>query len=162
MSVYNGYDVQIKQVEWQEVDFIKTNDTVLPFNDTHIRGVFSAELNELPLSGIWDYTQKAYINMTFVECQQSGTVLCKTQDEIEAFLQANYLTIFTAESFIDFDSVLPLEETQQKFMKVEYFDIVSTLKEKSKTYHKRLKEFNAELHDDRLNFMGLGSVKEIV
>ena len=47
-------------------------------------------------------------------------------------------------------------------MRVEYFDIVSTLQEKSKTYHKRLKEFNAELHDDRLNFMGLGSVKEIV
>ena len=57
------------EVETEEIDFIKMNDTIAWFNNTPTRGVFKAKnYNQLPLQGLMEGLNKNYINITFVEC----------------------------------------------------------------------------------------------
>ena len=57
------------EVETEEIDFIKTNDTTSWFNNTPTRGVLKAkDYNQLPLQGIMADFNKKYINITFIQC----------------------------------------------------------------------------------------------
>ena len=66
-----------------------------------------------------------------------------------------------SENFIDFESVDELESTLQKIPKIAFWDRIENNKQPGRLYTKTLREHRAKLYDDRLNFMGLGSAKEI-
>ena len=87
--------------------------------------------------------------------------MCQTEEEIDSFLEENYLVVVTSETAIDFSSVRPKEQTLVKQPKIELWERIGTRKDGARTYHKRLKEHKAELQDGRLNFMGLSGVKEL-
>ena len=56
---------------------------------------------------------KRYINITFVECQESPELECRADDEIEKFLASHLLMVSISENFINFESVDELESTLQ-------------------------------------------------
>ena len=57
------------ELELVEIDFIKRNETILWFNNTPTRGVFTAaDPSQLVLNRIWEAFDKTHINMTFIEC----------------------------------------------------------------------------------------------
>ena len=134
------------ELETVEIDFMKKNDTILWFNNTPTRGVFTAvDPNQLKLNRIWEAFDKTYINMTFIECQPSEGQDCQSEEEIESFLEQNYLLVVTSETAIDFESVLPKEETLVKQPKIEFWERIGTRKDGARTFHKHLKEHKVEL-----------------
>ena len=75
------------EVEIEEVDFVKENDTVLWYNDTPTRGVLRAkDYAQLPLQGIYESYNNKLINITFEACQPSHEHQCSSEEEIENFL----------------------------------------------------------------------------
>ena len=141
---------------------MKKNDTILVFNNTPTRGVFKAkDQNQLPLLGLWEGSNKKYINLTFVECQESPGLECRADVEIESFLASHYLGVIHSDNFIDFESVDELESTLQKKQGIAFWDRIENNKQPGRVYRKTFREHRAKLYDDRLNFMGLGSAKEI-
>lgn len=64
-------------------------------------------------------------------------------------------------NFIDFESVDDVESTLRKLPKIAFWDRIESNKQPGRVYTKFLREHRAELYDDRLNFMGLGSAKEL-
>lgn len=132
------------------------------YNNTPTRGIYEpVDLSLLPLQGIRDSVDKHYINLTFVECELSHENSCKSEGEIREFLESHFFVVVTSEIFIDFATVLSAEETLQKMPKIDFWDKIG-LKDGGKVYRQDLLQHDVELQDDRLNFMGLGSAKDII
>ena len=108
--------------------------------------------------GVWEATNKQYVNITFNECEPSLIVQCLSAKEIDDFLAQHFFTVVSYASFIDFDSVLPKDETLQRIPKLDLW--VKIDRKVGVTHWTKINEHYAELQDDRINFMGLSPAKE--
>ena len=66
-----------------------------------------------------------------------------------------------SDNFIDFESVDEVEGTLRKITNIVFWDRIQSNKQPGRHYTKYLREHRAKLHDDRLNFLELGSAKEL-
>ena len=112
--------------------------------------------------GLMDSVNKKYLNMTFMECEATEQIECLPDAEIESFLENHYLMVVTSDSFIDFDTIQPAENSIQKLPKIEFFERIPPRRKGPRNIVKLLKEYNTELQDDRVNFMGMSSADELV
>ena len=112
--------------------------------------------------GLMDSVNKKYLNMTFIECETTEQIECLPDAEIESFLENHYLMVVTSDSFINFDTIQPAEKSIQKLPKVEFFERIAPRRKGPRNIVKLLKEYNTELQDDRVNFMGMSSADELV
>ena len=69
--------------------------------------------------------------------------------------------VLMSDNFIDFESVNEVESTLRKIPNIAFWDRIQSIKQPGRHYTKFLREHRAKLYDDRLNFMGLGSTKEL-
>ena len=87
-SAETGATTKSDQVLTEETDFTLKNETVLWYNNSSMRGVYSVkDPKNLSLKGTFESIDKKYINLTFVECEPNLMRACKSEQEIEAFLQ---------------------------------------------------------------------------
>ena len=131
------------------------------FDGAPVRGIFTAQdTSQLNVQGLWESNNRIYVNITFTPCAHASGKDCADYAELEEFLNYHYLTVFTWESFIDFESVQEKEDTLKQQTKLALWNKITNTRD-GVTYLMRLKEHQAELYDSRINFLGFSEPKEI-
>ena len=70
------------------------------------------------------------------------------------------MTVLTYDNFIEFLEVASEKDSVQRYSRLAIWDKI-TNSSPGRTYHMKLREHQAELFDDRINFLGLSEPKKI-
>lgn len=69
-----GLQYENIKLDYEEVDFMKQNDTVIWYNNTPTRWVMQpSDHSQLQLRGLWESPMKQYVNITFSLCKPSAS-----------------------------------------------------------------------------------------